>query len=347
MNDGLHLDPPRTAADPLAQEPETVSFAAEAEPQILSLRVQAVRFEAETIRSFELVSLDGTELPPFTAGAHIDLALPGALSRSYSLINSQDERHRYVIAVNRDVASRGGSLYMCETLRVGDVLSVTAPRNTFPLDENAPLSVLFAGGIGITPMLSMVRRLEAIGRPWELYYAVRSYANGAFLAEFAGLEALSPGRVHLHVDSEAGTFMALPPLMARVRPDAHLYCCGPTPMIDAFKAAASSRPQDNIHVEHFVGTAEKTTSAFTVVLKRSNREFQVPAGETIMGVLMQAGLRVPHSCREGICGTCETRVFEGVPDHKDNVLSPREQASNKVIMICCSGAKTDKLVIDL
>ncbi|MCX5494032.1 PDR/VanB family oxidoreductase [Kaistia dalseonensis] len=329
------------ASDPL----HLPSSVAESGP--LQLRVEAIRFEAETIRSIELRAPDGSALPPFTPGAHIDLALPGELSRSYSLINAASDGDRYVVAVNRDAASRGGSAYLCETLRVGEILSVMPPRNSFPLVETASESVFFAGGIGITPILAMIRHLEAIGRPWRLFYAVRDRANAAFLAQLARLEAVQPGRVHLHVDKEAGSVMAVAARIADVPADAHLYCCGPTPMIAAFKDAAAGRSDHYVHVEHFVGTAAKPTGEFKIILKRSQREFTVSAGKTIMDVLMEAGVRVAHSCREGVCGTCETRVIEGVPDHKDNVLSARERASNKLIMICCSGAKTDRLVLDL
>ncbi|HWJ72226.1 MAG TPA: PDR/VanB family oxidoreductase [Kaistia sp.] len=317
------------------------------EPRPLRLRVEAIRFEAETIRSIELRAPDGSALPPFSAGAHIDLALPGELSRSYSLINADDDGGCYVVAVNRDPKSRGGSAYLCETLRVGEILPVMPPRNSFPLAETAQESVFFAGGIGITPILAMIRRLEAIGRRWRLFYAVRDRANAAFLAQLAALETIEPGRVHLHADSEAGGIMDVAARVAEVPAGAHLYCCGPTPMIAAFTAATAGRPDDHVHVEHFVGTAAKPTGEFKIVLKRSQKEFTVPAGKTIMDVLMEAGVRVAHSCREGVCGTCETRVIEGVPDHKDNVLSARERASNKLIMICCSGAKSDRLILDL
>jgi vanillate O-demethylase ferredoxin subunit len=313
----------------------------------LKLRVAAIRFEAETIRSVELVSPDGGALPAFTAGAHIDLTLPGGLSRSYSLINPQCETHRYVVAVNRDPKSRGGSAYICETLRVGDVLRVAPPRNSFPLDEKADMNVLFAGGIGVTPILSMILRLEELDRPWRLYYAVRNRANAAFVDQLARLSAPRPGRMHLHVDEEAGSVMDIAALAAQQPAGAHLYCCGPTPMIDAFSAATKGRLEDSVHIEHFKGAEGAVTTSFTVLLKRSNREFKIEAGQTIMQVLMDAGLRVAHSCREGVCGTCETRVLEGVPDHKDNILSARERASNKIMMICCSGAVSDRLVLDL
>jgi ferredoxin-NADP reductase len=350
MSEGMH-DPSDAvfASEPAPAGFETADSACEEGPAIrpLLLRVEAIRYEAQGIRSLELRAADGARLPDFTAGAHIDLALPGDLSRSYSLINGPHDRERYVVAVNRDAKSRGGSSYLCETLRVGEILAVMPPRNSFPMAETADESVFFAGGIGVTPILSMIRRLEATGGRWRLFYAMRDRASAAFLDEFAKLEAIGPGRVHLHVDAEAGAVMPVAALAASVAPEAHLYCCGPTPMIAAFKAATANRPEDNVHVEHFAGTAEKPTGEFKIVLSRSKKEFVVPAGKTIMEVLMEAGVRVAHSCREGVCGTCETRVIEGVPDHKDNVLSARERASNKLIMICCSGAKSDRLVLDL
>lgn len=350
MSEGVH-DPSDAAfaSDPIPAlfDMAETSCMTEAATRPLQLRVEAIRYEATGIRSFELRATNGTKLPDFTAGAHIDIALPGDLSRSYSLINGPRDRDRYVIAVNRDAKSRGGSAHLCETLRVGESLSVMPPRNSFPLAETDRESVFFAGGIGVTPILSMIRSLEASGGRWRLFYAMRDRTSAAFLDEFAKLESIRPGRVHLHVDAEAGAVMPVAALAASVAPDAHLYCCGPTPMIAAFKAATAERSDDNVHVEHFAGTAEKPTGEFKIVLSRSKKEFVVPAGKTIMEVLMEAGVRVAHSCREGVCGTCETRVIEGVPDHKDNVLSTRERASNKLIMICCSGAKTDRLVLDL
>ncbi|MGV8855961.1 MAG: PDR/VanB family oxidoreductase [Devosia sp.] len=318
-----------------------------AETPVLRLRVAALGMAATTIRAVELVSADGSPLPAFTAGSHINLKLPGDLSRSYSLTNGPQTTDRYTIAVNRDAASRGGSAYIAETLKVGDVLVADAPHNTFPLVEDAELTAMFAGGIGITPMLAMIRRIEALGRPWKLFYAARNRASAAFVAELQALEAAQPGRVHFHFDDEAGKVMPLLKLAAGVPKAAHVYCCGPSRMIDTFKASAGWRPPDNVHVEHFAGTNAKPTTAFTVVLKRQGREFYVPAGESIMQVLEDNGIAVAHSCREGVCGTCETRVLEGECDHKDNVLSAREREANGLIMICCSGAKSERLVLDI
>ncbi len=313
----------------------------------LRLRVDVARQVAGTIRAIELVSADGSALPAFTAGAHIDLKLPGDLSRSYSLTNGPTTRDRYCIAVNRDAASRGGSAYVVEKLQVGDVLRATSPHNTFPLVEDAELSAFFAGGIGITPILAMIRRLEALGRPWKLFYAARNRQSAAFLPELEALDSLSPGRVHLHFDDEAGKVMPLLKLAMAIPKAAHVYCCGPGRMIETFRASAGWRPEEHVHIEHFVGAKGRPTTAFDVVLRRQGKSFHIPVGETILGVLLDNGVHVAHSCREGVCGSCETRVLEGEPEHMDNVLSSRERASNQLIMVCCSGARSAKLVLDI
>lgn len=312
----------------------------------MSLRVTAIRYLAETIREIEFSAPDGAPLPAPSPGAHVDVTLPGELSRSYSLVNAPGDVGRYLVAVNRDAASRGGSAYLVETLRVGQLLPVSAPVNTFPLAEAAQ-AVFFAGGIGITPILSMIRATAARGGAWTLHYAVRSAAMAAYLPELHELASTSHGTLHLHDDAETGSVMQIGPRLAEAPADAHLYCCGPAPMIDAFEQAASDRPAEMLHVERFANDFEASTESFTVVLKRKGQEFTVPAGQTIMDVLIENGIRVAHSCREGVCGTCETRVFEGEPDHKDQILSDRERRSNKVMMICCSGAKSDRLVLDI
>lgn len=318
-----------------------------AEHPLLAVRVAGLRTIAETIREVELVSADGTDLPGFSAGAHINLKLPGGLSRSYSLTNGPDTRDRYIIAVNRDPASRGGSAYVVDKLQLGELLDIDPPHNTFPLVADAEQSAFFAGGIGITPILSMIRHLEALQRPWKLFYAARNRTSAAYLSELEAFEAASPGRVYFHFDDEAGKVMPLLKLAVGIPKAAHVYCCGPGKMLETFTASAGWRPEDNVHLEHFAGTKARPTTDFTVVLKRQNRELFVKAGESIMDVLEANGVRVAQSCREGVCGTCETVVLEGECDHKDNVLSSREKDSNKLIMICCSGAKSDRLVLDI
>ncbi|MDB5531100.1 MAG: Vanillate O-demethylase ferredoxin subunit [Devosia sp.] len=347
MSEGLNMGFDAQLADPSGPDEPAVHHVVPADARPLLLRVSAIELVADTVRAIELVSADGAPLPPFTAGAHINLKLPGELSRSYSLTNGPETLDRYAIAVNRDPNSRGGSAYIAETLKVGDVLPVDPPHNTFPLVEDAELNAFFAGGIGITPILSMIRRLEALGRPWKLFYGARSRSTAAFVDELEALEASSPGRVLLHFDSEAGKVMPLLKLASGIPKAAHIYCCGPGRMIETFKASAGWRPSDNVHIEHFVGTNAKPTTAFDVELKRSGKQFHVEIGESIMQVLERNGIQVSHSCREGVCGTCETRVLAGIPDHKDNVLSTRERDANNVMLICCSGAKSEKLILDL
>jgi vanillate O-demethylase ferredoxin subunit len=310
----------------------------------LRLRIKSIAWEAPDIVSYELRPVDGTVLPPFTAGAHIDLSLLNGLVRSYSLVNPQSERHRYVIAVQKDRASRGGSNWVHEHFRVGDLLVVNGPRNNFALDESAEESVFIAGGIGITPILSMIERLGAIGRDWELIYCSRTRAGTPFLE---ALEALP--RVRFNFDQEPGGRMLDIAGAVRAAPaNAHLYCCGPMPMLDAFEKATKDLPRERVHVEYFTAKEQPAVEGgFTVVLAKSKREVAVPPGKTILEALCDAGLDIPHSCTEGICGTCETRVLEGVPDHRDLILTEGERASNKTMMICCSGSKSEKLVLDL
>jgi vanillate O-demethylase ferredoxin subunit len=315
------------------------------QPATIEVAIKAIRPEAEGIVSLEFQPRNGGDLPAFAAGAHIDLYLPNGLSRSYSLFNPPTERHRYVVAVNRDEASRGGSVFVHDKLRAGDTLTISAPRNNFPLDETAPHTVLIAGGIGITPLWCMVQRLQALGRSWELHYGTRTRRKAAFVEALAALG----GALALHVDDEAGgKVLDVPGIVVRARPDAHFYCCGPLPMLAAFEAATASRPAAQVHVEYFSARdAVVAEGGFTVELAKSGRSFAIPAGKTILDVLLDANIPVSYSCMEGICASCETRVLAGVPDHRDMILSDAEKASNTVMMICCSGCKGDKLVLDL
>jgi tetrachlorobenzoquinone reductase len=315
----------------------------------IEVRVKRISYEAENINSYELTSPTGGDLVPFTAGGHIDLHLSNGMIRRYSLVNDQRERHRYVIAVNKDPAGRGGSRFVHDNLRVGDIVRVSRPRNNFALCEEVEHSVLIAGGIGITPLLSMVRRLESLGRSCELFYVARARPAAAFLGD---LDALgSNGHLKLHIDFDderSGRMFDLPALVKNVPAQAHLYCCGPKPMLEAFEAATADRPADHVHVEYFQAReAPANKGGFEVRLARSNRTIAVEAGRTILDALLDAGIAANYACTEGVCGTCETRVLDGIPDHRDQFLSKEEQAANKTIMICCSGARSRSLVLDL
>jgi ferredoxin-NADP reductase len=316
---------------------------------IVQVRVKRITYEAENINSYELVAPRGGDLVPFTAGSHIDLHLSNGMIRSYSLVNDPHEQRRYVIAVNRDPASRGGSKFIHENLRVGDIITVSQPRNNFALHEDAAHSVLIAGGIGITPLLSMIRRLEVLERSWELHYAARTRFSAAFLEELNTLRPNVHLNLHVNFDQEpAGRMLDLNAILNSAPSDAHIYCCGPVPMLEAFEAATAGRAPTHVHVEYFKAK-EKPAAAggFEVKLARANRTISVQPGKTILDALLDAGVSVNYACAEGVCGTCETRVIEGIPDHRDLFLSKEEQAENKTMMICCSGSKSNTLVLDL
>lgn len=314
----------------------------------LALRVHSITFEAQGVNSYDLRSTNGDRLPPFTAGAHIDLGMSAGLSRSYSLINSQDERHRYLIAVSRDPKSRGGSRYMHEELRVGDLVQVAGPRNNFPLSDDSAHCVMLAGGIGITPIFCMVQLLTAQGRSWELHYSARTRKAAAFLEPLAALARKAGMSLHFNFDDESGRVLDVGSVVAGAPADAHFYACGPEPMLAAFELVTRARPADRIHLERFgAATRGAPAGSFKVILARSGNEVIVPPGGTILQALLDAGIEAPHSCSAGVCGTCEARVLAGLPDHRDFVLSEQQRAANDVIMVCCSGSKSDSLVLDL
>lgn len=309
----------------------------------LPARLTAIRYAAEGIHLYEFAPVADAAFPAFGAGAHVDLHLPNGLVRQYSLCNPQDETHRYVVGIKRDAASRGGSSYVHEQLRVGTVLQLGVPRNHFALHEEAAHTVLIAGGIGVTPIACMAQRLRALGASFEVHYSVRRRDEAAFLDVLAG------SNLHLHVDAEHGNApMALQQIVARAPHEAHLYCCGPGPMLDAFEAAAASRPPGHVHLERFSAAQPAAADGgFTVQLARSGRTIRIRPGNTILDTLREEGICVQASCEQGICGSCETRVLSGRPDHRDSLLSDEEKQANQVMMVCCSGSKDDLLVLDL
>lgn len=315
---------------------------------LIEARVASIVSEAAGVNAYDLRPASGGDLPPFTAGAHIDLHLPNNAVRSYSLVNAQRERHRYVVAVALDRDSRGGSRFIHDAVRVGDRIPVSMPRNNFPLAEAGAHSVLIAGGIGITPLWCMVQRLQELDRSWALHYCARTRQTAAFRDALSALPAGAHGRVHFNFDEEpGGNVLDLHALLNGADPSCHYYCCGPLPMLTAFEAATVSLPRDRVHVEYFTARdAPATSGGFSVVLARSGRTVDIPEGRSILETLLDAGIDVPYACQMGTCATCETRVIEGIPDHRDVVLSPEEKASNKVMMICCSGCIGDRLVLD-
>lgn len=316
----------------------------------LQVRVARKAVEAEDIVTLELVATDGRALPAFSAGSHIDLTLPGGITRQYSLCNDPQETQRYLIGVLRDTASRGGSQAVHERVREGDVLSISAPKNHFPLAHEAKKSLLLAGGIGVTPILCMAERLAHGGADFEMHYASRSPARTAFRARIAA--AGFADRVQFHFDDGAAAQkLDLPQLLAQPEAGTHLYVCGPRGFMDAVLATARAQgwPEDRLHYEFFGAELARSDAdaGFEIKVASSGRIVRVPKDQTVTQALSAAGIEIMVSCEQGVCGTCLTRVLEGVPDHKDSYLTPEEQAANDQFTPCCSRAKTPQLLLDL
>ena len=311
--------------------------------------VHTLRYEADDIISVELRPVQGTQFPAFEAGSHIDLHLPNGMVRSYSLLNAAVEANRYVVGVLKDRASRGGSRCVHEQLRIGMRLTISVPRNNFRLHEDATHSVLVAGGIGVTPLLCMARRLQALGRSFEVLYFARSRRSAAFVAELQALGA----PIHWHFDEEACGPPDLATLL-KARPaqaGTHYYACGPAVMLDAFERDCAAQGYANAHIERFaaveVAAASDALDSYKVELRRSGKVASVAKGQSLLEAIRACGIEPITSCEEGICGACETRVLDGMPDHRDSVLSPAERSANQVMMICVSGCKSASLALDL
>ena len=319
--------------------------------ELQTVRVVGRREEAAGILSFELASPDGHDLPPFTAGAHIDVHIAAGLIRQYSLCNDPVERHRYVIAVLRDEGGRGGSIAMHEKVHVGQLLPISHPRNAFALNASTGHTLLMAGGIGITPLLAMAQSLSAARRDFTMHYCARNVERAAFLDRLAAADLA--GRVHVHFDDgPADQRLDLRAILSMAPADTHLYVCGPTGFMDFVIAQArEALKEEAIHREYFSPPQDKPIEAgaapFEIRLARSGKTFQVPAQETIAAVLIGNGIDIPLSCEQGICGTCLVRVIAGVPDHRDTYLSADEHARNEEMTLCCSRSYTPLLEIDL
>ncbi|PVE21345.1 oxidoreductase [Microvirga sp. KLBC 81] len=310
----------------------------------MEVQLTAVQLAASGVNIYEFRRPENQVLPETEPGSHIDLHLPNGQIRQYSLITCAPEPTRYLIGVKRDPRGCGGSIFIHDQLRVGQLISIGLPRNNFPLQEKGGQSVLFAGGIGITPIMSMIDRLTALGRPWDLYCSYKSRSEALFLER---LEA-DPS-VHLHFDDEnGGQVLDIVNVLKELPTEAHLYCCGPSPMLSAFLAAAKDWPQEQVHIERFsAGESPVDSRPFVVELARSKTELVVPPKTTILAALRKAGIDVPSSCEQGFCGSCAVPVISGMLDHRDLVLTVEQRMANDVIMICCSGSKSDRLVLDL
>jgi ferredoxin-NADP reductase len=317
----------------------------------LNALVHTMRYEADGIVSVEFrPATPEVDFPAFEAGSHIDLHLPNGLVRSYSLCNPSTDRQRYVVGVLNDRKSRGGSRYVHQQLRVGMTLPISVPRNNFKLEEGAERSVLVAGGIGVTPIWCMLQRLVAIGKPVELLYCARARKEAAFVDAITALAAEKSVQLTWHFDEEKGGPPKLAELLAGKGADSHYYCCGPTPMLDGFEKTCEQLGYAHAHIERFAAVhveAPSATQSYMVECAKSGKTVEVPPGKSILDSLIDAGLNPDHSCKEGVCGACETKVLDGEIDHHDGILTKLERASNKTMMICVSGCKRGPLVLDI
>ena len=316
----------------------------------LQVWVDEIRKEAIDVFSFRLVDPAGHDLPASTPGSHIDVYIQPGLVRQYSLCNGPEERASYTIAVKRQPDSRGGSIAMDERVKRGDRLTIGVPVNHFPLDLTSPQTVLIAGGIGITPLLSMARYLLAARARFQLHYFAHSAAQAAFHDLLSHPDYAGKVQFHFalrHPDIQQCVARAL-----AQRPErGQLYVCGPLPFMSLVEAAAAPHwPPDSVRAEYFTADQQRLAApggAFEVILARHGRSFVVPRDKTVEQVLTDNGIKVEVSCEEGVCGTCVTRVLAGIPDHRDTFLTDAEKASNTMMTICVSRAKTRSLVLDL
>jgi len=307
------------------------------------------RVETPEVVCFELGSAEGRTLPDFLPGAYVDVRTESAGIRSYSLVRRSGDRSRYLIAVKREAEGRGGSSWLHDQADVGTALSISAPKGSFTWVEQPSMSCFVAGGIGITPLLPMIERANALGRPWQLHYAAASPKRMAFREQVERLGAAG-GQVCLHFSDGSTPRLDVASVVRQLdaSADAHLYCCGPGRMVDAFLAASAHRAAHTVHVERFgAAQALATEGGYEVELARSGARHFVPPGKTILDVLIEAGADVPYSCGQGVCGACQTRVLHGDVDHRDCFFTEEEKASNSTMLICCSGARSDTLVLDL
>jgi vanillate O-demethylase ferredoxin subunit len=317
---------------------------------LIKVRVARKKQEAIDICSFELVPAGGGTLPHFTAGSHIDVHMPGGPVRQYSISTGPDQTSAYRIAVKREPESRGGSKAMHETLNEGDLLNISAPRNNFALDESADKSILIAGGIGITPILSMVLRLEALGKPFELQYFSRSIQHTAFHQLLSQKKYAQSVGFHYALEPEAVRAYLRKYLWHRQQ-GAHLYLCGPRAFMDLVEqTAAVTWPPESVHLEYFTADSNALSGprdTFIVKLACSGGEYRVTEDKTITQALAEHGIHIETSCEQGVCGTCLTGVLDGIPDHRDVFLTDEEREANDKMCTCVSRAQSDVLVLDL
>lgn len=319
------------------------------ESSLLELVVTNFQSEAKDTVVLELQHPQKQLLPRFSAGSHLEVYLANGLIRHYSLLNCSSEMHRYVIAVGLANEGRGGSQYIHHNIRVGDTLKVSHPRNNFPLLA-AEEYCFIAGGIGITPILSMIHWCIKNHKKWRLIYALRHKQRASF---YEDLIQRAPNNIQFHFNDEnEQQHLNIEDLVKSLTENEHVYCCGPNAMMQSVQQATQYLPKERVHFEWFSApvcddSRIQTTDSFTLKLKHSGKEIQVMADQSILDALEQEGFELPFSCRAGICRTCETTVCSGTPDHQDMILSDEERAENKTILICVSRAKSQIIELDL
>lgn len=312
------------------------------------LRVNKITSETDCIKTFELVDPEGLDLPLFSAGSHVDITLPNGQLRPYSLCNSPAERQRYLLGILLEANGRGGSRQMHDRLVPGDVFQVSMPRNNFPLDESASRHLLIAGGIGVTPLMAMVHRLQMLQADFALHYCTRDAAQTAFYGLLTTDDFAPHVRFH-HDGGVPGRGLDVVALLSNVAYGTHVYCCGPAGLMSAVRAASAHLPPSQVHFEHFsaplASAAAIASAAFEVEIASTGAVYQVPPDQSILSVLLAQGMLVDNSCEAGVCGSCMTRYISGEPDHRDFVLSETEQREH--VMVCVSRARSPRLKLDL
>lgn len=321
----------------------------------LTVRVRSITYQGEQINAYEVVDPAGKELPRFTAGAHVDLHFRDGRVRQYSLCNDPRETHRYLFTVQREAEGRGGSKAVFDMVHPGTMLTISEPRNNFPIVRDARRHLFVAGGIGITPIMSMIRHARAVGASFELHYCTRSPERTAFLDELRELERERKAVLY-HDGGDPKQGLDMTGLLQEYRPGTHLYYCGPSGFMAGVKAAASHWPQEAVHCEYFSVPTDGAASpggstdnaigvGFQVKLARSGQTFDIANDKSITQVLRENGIEVPTSCESGLCGTCRTQYLEGTPDHRDYILTDEEKI--RTVLICCARSRTPLIVLDL
>ena len=347
--DNLHLAFPATAAAEHRPHVETVwrdstSMTVLTREFEADVRVEAKEEVADGVVALTLRQIADSPLPRWAPGAHVDLIMDGVPTRQYSLCGDPADHHLWRLGILRDANGGGGSRFVHDRLRAGDTVRVRGPRNNFDL-AGSPRYQFIAGGIGITPILPMIAAASAAGADWRLLYGGRYRASMAFLSDLARYG----DRVTVAPQDETG-LLDLDGYIDTPRPDTLVYCCGPEPLLAAVEERCRAWPSRSLHVERFSArplTAPVRAEAFELELAASELTLTVPPGRTILDVVEQAGVGVLSSCAEGTCGTCETAVLAGLPDHRDSVLTPEERAAGDCMMICVSRSCGARLVLDL